>query len=95
MDWLIAFIILALFTLLLGAVAKRRVQTGSLSGSPQPGMGSGRTTREKHPFLFWFWNVQLIGATLMVSVVAAIIFLNGIGLIDFSNTAESKNAPNR
>jgi hypothetical protein len=91
---LIPATILGLFALLLGAVVRRRIKTGSITASSHPGLGSGGAMREKHPVLFWLWNVQLIGATLFVSAVAILCVTEAIGLTHFSDAIEGHNAPN-
>ena len=92
---IIAAVVFGLFALLLGAVVKLRIGTGSIMASPQPGMGSGRTTRERHPIFFWFWNLQLIGAALMLSAAAILCLSDAFGITHFANTNESQNAPNQ
>ena len=92
---IIAAVVFGLFALLLGAVVKLRIGTGSIMASPQPGMGSGRTTRERHPIFFWFWNLQLIGAGLMLGAVAIMCVTDAVGITDYANTIESRDAPNQ
>lgn len=93
MSFLVA-IALGLIAFLLGAVVKRRIETGSIIASPNSGMSSGRTTREKHPIFFWIWNIQLIGATLFVAAAAIFAFLDAIELVQIANALESQNIPN-
>ena len=87
---MIAAIILALFALLMGAVVKSWIKTGSLTPSMRPGAGSGRTIRQKHPIFFWMMCVQIIGATFLVGTAALLSAGDALGLVDISEFSEDK-----
>ena len=93
-EALIAAIVCGLFAILLGAVVKRRIETGSITASSVPGIGSGRTTRERHPILFWLWNLQLLGATLILSTVAILCLTEAVGITHFASNTEGDYAQN-
>ncbi|HEX2811762.1 MAG TPA: hypothetical protein VHO04_03680 [Sphingopyxis sp.] len=92
MDGMIASVVCGLFAVLFAFVAKRRIETGSILASSEPGMGSGQTTREKYPIFFWFWNIQLIGVTLIFGTVAIMCLAEAVGITHFSNTLEGQHA---
>jgi len=61
-------------------IVRLRTRTGSITGSTIPALGSGRTTREKHPVFFWFWNSQFVGAAILSAAIGIVCLTDTIGL---------------
>ena len=90
---IVTAIFFAGMALLFAMILKRRMETGSLIASPHPGMGLGRTTREKHPIFFWLWNVQIAGATLMCSAIAVLCVTDAMGITNLFEGAGAESNP--
>jgi hypothetical protein len=86
-----AMMFVALAALFIGML-RLRLRTGSLTGSPNPGYGTGRTTRERHSVFFWLWNVQIIGATVLLTGLAVLCVTDTVGLTNFFDGVEVEDA---
>ena len=80
---------------LLLLVVWHSAKTGSLTHSSVPKLGSGQTTREKHPTLFWLGNGLWIGGAGLLFAMAAISVTDTIGLTNFFESVETENAPSQ